>query len=304
MNSASNRTTLDATPPVTDARRRMLISLAHPDDESFGLGGLLAHYASQGVAMSLICSTNGDVGTVDDDFLEGFESIGELRLHELTCAAETLGIKEVITYGYRDSGMVGSPDNDHPRALVQADVEQITGRVVREIRRIRPQVIITFDPYGGYGHPDHIFMHKITTRAFHEAADPERYPAHLDEGLEPYRPAKLYYTGFPRLPLRLMVWTARLQGQDPRHMGRNGDMDLQAALDNVQPIHARINVGRYQRVWDDAAECHASQQNPRQSNSLLTRIQRWIFRHQDLTRAYPPPQPGEPLEHDLFSGID
>lgn len=289
--------------PRTHSGHRMLISFAHPDDESFGMGGAIALYAQRGVAISLICSTNGDVGTVDAEFMEGFDTIGELRLHELACAAEMLGIEELITFGYRDSGMMGTPDNEHPDCLWQADPDYVTGRIVREIRRIRPQVVVTFDPFGGYGHPDHIYMHRATTRAFHAAGDPAQYPEHLAGGLDAYQPAKLYYSAFPRLPLRIMLLLARLHGEDPRHMGKNHDLDLQAALDNTLDTHARINVGAFQAVWDAAAECHASQQNPRKTNSLFDRAQRFVFRHQDFTRAWPEPQPGERLERDLFAGL-
>jgi mycothiol S-conjugate amidase len=279
---------------------RMLIAFAHPDDESFGMGGVIAFYVKYGVDVYLICSTNGDVGAVDAAHLEGFQSIADLRLHELNCAAETLGIKEVITFGYRDSGMMNTPENNHPDCLWQADEGVVAGRIVHEIRRIRPQIVVTFDPFGGYGHPDHMAMHRATTRAFHAAGDPAQYP---EDGLEPYRPAKLYYTAFPRRPLQLMVWTMRLRGEDPRHMGKNKDLDFQAALEHRLPAHARINVAPYRSVWDAAAGCHASQQNPRQTRSCLDSVQRLLFRHQDFTRAWPEPTPHERLERDLFQGV-
>ncbi len=281
----------------------MLLAFAHPDDESFGMGGTIAYYARRGVAISLICSTNGDVGSVDDEHMSGYDSVAALRLAELECAAGALGIQEVIPFGYRDSGMMGSPDNEHPDCLWQADEEVVVGRIVREIRRLRPQVVVTFDPYGGYGHPDHICMHRATTRAFHLAGDAGAYPEHVAEGLEPYSPARLYYTSFPRMPLRLLIWQMRLRGQDPHRVGKNGDLDLQAALDNQLPTHARIAVGRYQAAWDTAAGCHASQQNLRQSRSPAEIISRLLFRHQDFTRAWPEPVRGERRERDLFAGI-
>jgi LmbE family N-acetylglucosaminyl deacetylase len=290
----------DTQPPVSSAR--MLISLAHPDDEAFGMGGAIAKYAERGVRVTLICSTNGDAGSVDPELLVGYDSIGELRLDELRCAAETLGIDEVITYGYRDSGMMGTPDNDHPDSLWQADEDVVVGRIIHDVRRVRPQVVVTFDPFGGYGHPDHIFMHRATTRAFYEAGDPLRFPEHLADGLEPYQPAKLYYMAYPRLPLRIVLWLARLRGEDPRRMGRNHDLDLQTALDRQLPTHARINVGRYQGVWDRAAGCHASQGNPRDTRSVFDSLRRVIFRHQDFTRVHPAPN-GQRPERDLFAGI-
>lgn len=282
---------------------RMLVAFAHPDDEAFGMGGAIAYYSDRGVQISLICATNGDVGTVPPEYLSGYSSIGELRLDELRCAARALGIREVITFGYRDSGMMGTPENEHPQCLYRADRAELIGRIVREIRRLRPHVVVTFDPFGGYGHPDHITMHQATVSAFHAAGDPAQYPEHLAEGLAPWQPAKLYYTAFPRLPLQVMILLARLRGQDPRHMGRNRDLDLQAALEHMLPAHARINVARYQGPWDAAAACHASQQNPRETGSLFDRLRRVIFRHQDFTRAYPVPGARAPLERDLFEGV-
>lgn len=281
----------------------MLLAFAHPDDESFGMGGAIARYARQGVEIALICSTNGDVGTVAPERMNGYKSVAELRLAELRCAAATLGIKEVITYGYCDSGMMGSPDNANPACLWQADRAAVEARIVADIRRIRPHVVVTFDPYGGYGHPDHILMHEVTTSAFFKAGDPECYPDQLGNGLEPYQPAKLYYSTFPRLPLQMMVLMARLRGQDPRRLGVNQDLNLQAALDHTMPAHARIDVSAYQEIWDAASACHASQANPRQESGLLAAVRRLIFRDLEFTRAWPEPGPNDPIERDLFEGL-
>jgi len=283
--------------------RRMLLAFAHPDDESFGMGGTIAYYAEQGVAITLVCSTNGDVGTVDDSYLANHQSVAEIRLAELACAAETLGIKEVITYGYRDSGMMGAPENNHPDSLWQADEDVVVGRLVRDIRRVRPQVVVTFDPFGAYGHPDHIYMHRATTRAFFAAGDPAQYPEQIAEGLAAYQPAKLYYTLFPRLWLRLQIWDLRLHGRDPHRVGRNQDLDLAAVLEHQLPAHARIQVDGYRRPWAQAARCHASQENPRDSLPILERIVALLNRHQEFTRAYPPPGPHEKREHDLFADV-
>lgn len=285
----------------THGGRRMLISFAHPDDESFGMGGAIAMYAQRGVEVTLICSTNGDVGSVDPEFMQGFDTVGELRLHELRCAAETLGIKEVVTFGYRDSGMMGSPDNAHPNALWQADEDVVTEKIVRVIRRVQPHVVVTFDAYGGYGHPDHIYMHRATTRAFHAAGDPAQFPAQLAEGLQPYRPGKLYYNVFPLWALRLRLVTLRLQGEDPRRLGKNKDLDFIAVLEHRQPTHARIKVSsQYRNAGDTAAGCHASQLNPRLNNTWFDRLSRVIFRHQDFSRAWPEANSHTPREHDLF----
>ncbi len=282
----------------------MLVSYAHPDDETFGLGGTIARYVDAGVEVHLICATNGDEGTVDPDFLEGYDSIGAMRLAELRCAAEKLGIKQVYTFGYRDSGMMGSPNNHHPDALWQADQDVLVGRVVEVVRRVRPQVVITFDPYGGYGHPDHIAMHRATLRAFHEAGNAESYPEQIANGLQPHRPQKLYYPIFPRTSIRMGVWLARLRGQDPRRMGKNQDMDFLAVLESTLPTHARLDLRAYYDAWQDAAGCHASQMGPRQMFPLPRTIERLVFGWQSFYRAWPEAQNGSPVERDLFAGID
>src|SRR3954454_20692509 len=100
--------------------KRLLVCFPHPDDESFGSGSLFAKYAAEGVECTLICATNGDVGAMSADLLQKHGSAGAARLAELRCATDIIGFKEVITFGYRDSGMVNSPDNMHPDSLWQA----------------------------------------------------------------------------------------------------------------------------------------------------------------------------------------
>src|SRR3990172_10089795 len=182
---------------MTTNPKRLLAVLAHPDDETFGTGGTLALYARLGVEVHLVCATAGEVGEAPPD-LKGFASVGEMRKSELRCAAQTLGLTQVHFLGYRDSGMPGSPDNLHPQALAAAPLEKVAREVAALIRRIRPQVVITFDPIGGYRHPDHIAIHNATVLAFEAAGDAARFPASLPA----YRPARLYFHTFQRPWLR------------------------------------------------------------------------------------------------------
>ena len=138
------------------SNRRLLIAVAHPDDESFGYGGLITRYISEGVDVYAIVSTDGGAGTVAPEFLNGYNSVSELRLAELDCAAEKLGFKKVFKFGYKDSGMMGSETSKDPACSWQAPREELARKVVEVIREIQPQVIVTFNKYGGYGHPDHI----------------------------------------------------------------------------------------------------------------------------------------------------
>ncbi|MBE9479005.1 MAG: PIG-L family deacetylase, partial [Chloroflexi bacterium] len=126
--------------------KRLLAVLAHPDDESFGPGGTLALYAQEGVEVHLICATRGDVGAIPPEMQLNAEETARMRLDELRCAAAQLGLTEVHILGYRDSGMPGSSDNNHPEALAAAPVAEVAVKVADLMRQIHPQVVITHDP--------------------------------------------------------------------------------------------------------------------------------------------------------------
>lgn len=279
--------------------QRLLASLAHPDDESFGPGGTLALYARQEAEVHLLCATNGDVGTVEPELMRGFQSIAELRLAELECAGKALGLTEIHPLGYRDSGMPGTADNDHPRALAAAPLDEVEERVVRVIRQVRPQVIITFDPIGGYHHPDHIRIHEATKLAFHSAANPERFP----EAGQPHQAEKLYYHTFSRRWLRWIVRAMPLLGMDPGRWGRNNDIDLTALVEHEYPVHATIDVRPVMQAKNEATACHRSQTEEDGSPGfLLTWLRRLGMGSETFTRAYPASLNGR-MENDLFDGI-
>jgi LmbE family N-acetylglucosaminyl deacetylase len=177
-----------------NATPTLLFTLAHPDDECFGTGGTIAHYAAQGVHVALVCATRGEVGEISDPSLATPETLPQVREAELRCAAAALGINELIFLDYRDSGMAGTPENQHPAAFMNIPAAEVVPRLVGLIRRLRPQAIVTFEPHGGYGHPDHIAIHHHTVAAFHAAGDPTLYP---DQGA-PWQPDRLFYTVVPR----------------------------------------------------------------------------------------------------------
>src|SRR5512138_3964228 len=191
--------------------KTILAVLAHPDDESFGLGGTLALYAQKGYDTYLICATRGEVGTVDPEHLNGFKDTAELRTAELERAAKILGLKDVFFLGYRDSGMPGTEDNKHPNAQINHPVEEVAGKVVKYIRELKPDIVLTFDPIGGYKHPDHIHIHRATVLAFEKAADPTFHP----EAGRPFQPRGLYFQTLSRQMLRFGVALLRFAGRDP-----------------------------------------------------------------------------------------
>lgn len=280
-------------------KRTLLAVLAHPDDESFGMGGTLALYARRGVAVHLICGTQGEAGTVSPEMMEGHESIAELRLSELNCAVQTLGIQELHMLGYRDSGMAGTEDNHRPGALAAAPLEEVVEKVTGLIRSIRPQVVVTFDPVGGYHHPDHIKIHQATLEAFHAAPDPLRFP---DQG-ETFQPEKLYYHTFPRRAVRFAVKVLPLLGRDPHRFGRNQDIDLTELANDSFPVHARIDIGSVRDVKEQAGACHVSQQSFGDTRwPIISSLMRLAGRKEGFMRAYPPAN-GRTKEKDLFEGL-
>jgi LmbE family N-acetylglucosaminyl deacetylase len=274
----------------------ILSVLAHPDDESFGMGGTLALYAHKGFDVYLVCATRGEVGTVDAEYLQGFSSIADLRESELRCAAQHLGLKNVFFLDYRDSGMPGSPDNKHPNAQVAYTVDEVAGRIVKYIRDLKPDVVLTFDPIGGYRHPDHIHVHQATVMAFEKADDDAFHP----EAGKPYKPQALYYHVFPHKLLRLATRVMPFFGVNPRKFGRNKDVDLIALVEFDFPVHARIHIASVSQIKAEAGACHASQGGIQMRRGLMGFVSRALGEHEDYMRAFPPVNGKHQVAHDLF----
>lgn len=287
---------------MTNSQPKTLVAiLAHPDDESFGMGGTLALYAQRGFKVYYICMTGGESGTVEPHFLEKYSSIAELRYNELKCASEKLGLTSFIMAGYRDSGMPGTPDNAHPDALVNQPMEQVAARMVHFIRDLRPQVIVTHDPIGGYKHPDHIATYHAVLRAFQTAGDTNAYP---DEPLPPFNPQKLYYQTIPKRLMKVFARLMPLFGQNPRQFGRNKDVDILALIEEGDfPIHARIDYSTVAAIRDAASACHASQlSGGPPSRGPVSWLFRLLRQKDTYMRAFPKAVNGL-QEQDLFEGI-
>ncbi len=281
--------------------QRLIFVGAHPDDESFGLGGTLAQYALAGAKVHYACATRGEVGGVAPELMVGHATVGDLRWSEMLCAAKALGLTDVIHLGYRDSGMPGSPDNTAPGALAAAPLEEATERVVKVLRDLRPQVVITFDPIGGYKHPDHIAIHHAAVKAFHAAGDAAQYPA----AGPAYQPQKLYYLVFPKGMLKLAVRILPLFGRDPSKFGNNGDIDLRDLTSYDFPTHAQIGINAAAaRAKQAASECHRSQlEGGPAAHGLIGLLSRLAQQKESYMRAYPAFAAGEARENDLFAGV-
>jgi len=277
--------------------KTILAVLAHPDDESFGLGGTLALYARKGYNTYYVCATRGEAGTVDEEHMRGFSSTAEMRTDELMRAAKHLGLKDVFFLNYRDSGMPGTEENKHPDAQINHSIDEVAGRVVGYIRELKPEVVLTFDPIGGYKHPDHIHIHNATKLAFENADDASFHP---EAGL-PFKPRALYYQVFPRGILKLAVRLMPLFGKDPKKFGRNGDVNLLELAEVDFPIHVRVDIRPVMDIKRNASAQHASQGGAQVRRGWMALVAKILGEREEYMRAYPPVPDGKhKISNDLF----
>jgi len=279
--------------------KSILAVLAHPDDETFGLGGTLALYSKKGNEVYLVCATRGEVGAADPEFMVGYRDVAEMRTDELMRAAKILGLKDVFFLDYRDSGMPGTDPNKHPNALINHSIDEVAGRVVKYIRELEPDIVLTFDPIGGYKHPDHLHIQKAATLAFEMADEASFHP----EAGKPFKPLALYYQVFPRWFLKWATILMPLFGYNPRKWGRNKDIDLTNLIVDF-PIHVKLNIRSVAEIKRRASAQHASQGGGVSFRKGLFGFMNWLFGGQeDYMRAYPPVRGRFRKQRDLFDGV-
>ncbi|HEX9074976.1 MAG TPA: PIG-L family deacetylase [Anaerolineae bacterium] len=280
--------------------RSLLGVYGHPDDEQ-GVSGLMAKYAREDVNVTLVCGTRGEVGEIAPGVQVTQENLGHFREEELRCAAEKIGVQNLYFLDYRDSGMVGTADNDDPRCLWQANLFEVAEKVVRLVRRHKPQVIVTFDPNGGYGHPDHIKAHQAATVAYFVAGDPRIYPEQISqEGLQPWTPSKLYWGAFPKSRFAKLAEMAEKSGMEipppMREFLKRGLPD--------EVVTTRIPVSEFVELKLNALSCHASQLDPNNVwQKIPPEIRREGLKVETLIRAESRVTPSQVDETDLFQDI-
>lgn len=268
--------------------RRLLAVLAHPDDESLGVGGTLARYAAEGVETFLVTATRGESGRYQgvrpgEPNHPGAEALAQIRERELREAAHVLGVREVSLLGYGD------------QRLDRADPPEVIGRIAAELRRIRPDVVVTFGPDGAYGHPDHIAISQFATAALVAAADATFTDVH-DTG--PHRVSKLYYLAWSESMWRsyetaIGVMTSTVDGVQ-RHATRWPDWAVTTVIDTA---------ALWPTVWR-AISCHQSQVAAYQRLADLPAEQHeQLWGQQSFYRALSLVNGGRTREIDLFEGI-
>ena len=285
---------------------------AHPDDEASKGASTVAKYFREGVRTVLVCCTGGEEGDLQNPSLrepgqpfhgltpeQEKELLARVRPRELEESVGIIGFSSLHMLGYRDSGMAGTPPNEHPDCFHQADIDEATGRLVRIIRHEKPQVILTYnDDQRGYPHPDHLRVHDISVLAFERAGDPTWYPEHG----EPWQPLKMYYT----------LWAKeRVLAVHEALLAKNGESPFEESWLNRPSqdhrITTRLHLPEYLSARSGALRAHATQVDPSSA---------WWFGLDDdeLAKVYPwedwilakcpfDIDTEHVLEDDLFAGI-
>ncbi len=277
------------------ADRAILACYAHPDDEQ-GVTGTLLRYGRQGVRTGLLCATRGEAGEISDPALATPETLGVVREGELRRAAAKAEIGSLWFLDYRDSGMVGTDPNHDPRAFINADPMEAVGRIVRIVREFRPTLMLTFDPTGGYGHPDHLAINRWTTHAFHAAGDAAQYPA----AGPAWTPARLYYASIPRSAIKRML---EMVGRDnPNSPMRAMDPDKMGMTD--EDITHVIEVPELVDLKLESLLSHATQYSP---SSPFFQMPEPFIRAMRSKESFAfvagVPLPAEADRSDLFAGL-
>jgi mycothiol S-conjugate amidase len=288
-------------PRIAPYPLRLLTVHAHPDDESSKGASTVARYRAEGIPSTLVCCTGGEAGDILNpamDRPEVRDRLPEVRMEELAQATSIIGYDKVDLLGYHDSGMPDTPVNERPDNFWNAPLDEAVEKLVRIIRRDRPQVIVTYgDDQRHYQHPDHLKVHDITLPAFDRAADPAWY---ADAG-EPWQPLKLYYSEWSRtriLNLHAKYLELGLESPFSQWMER---MDEDAQPDRIT---TRVPIAEHYEVREKALLAHATQIDPNESFwfGLPTEVARDAHPYDDyvLARSL---VPTEVPEDDLFAGV-
>ena len=298
----------DVTSPTAD--RRLLLVHAHPDDETIGTGATMAKYAAEGAHVTLVTCTLGEEGEIvlDDHAhhaADRNDTLGEHRATELANAMLALGVTDHRLLGhpgkYRDSGMMGTPDNDDPACFWRADLLTAATDLVAVLREVRPQVLVTYDDFGGYGHPDHIQAHRVAMYGAMLAAAPSFRP---DLGAA-WDVAKIYWSAFPRSYIRAGIEALRAAGDTSGFAAMDPD-DIPFAVDDTLVTTVVDGEAHFERKMA-AMRAHATQISVEDgffalSNNLGSRALGTEFFRLVRGRAGGEPD-ADGRETDLFAGL-
>ena len=279
---------------------RLLALFAHPDDEAFPVGGALAAHAARGVEIRLVTATSGEEGEIRQDGAATRETLGSIRRVELSCAVQALGLAGHRVLGYRDSGMAGTDANKYPNSYINVPDEEMVEQLVEEIRSFRPQVVLTFEPGGLYGHPDHIAISRQATEAVRRSADASAFPRQLTNGLEPHAPERLFYSARPQ-GFR-MEWAQAL-----RDAGIDFPMPSSERAQEGTPakeINLQMDIDFHLERKMACILCHRTQVAADWPYHRVSReVALTVLGREYYIQALPKLAPGETINDDFFAGL-
>ncbi|OKJ77982.1 N-acetyl-1-D-myo-inositol-2-amino-2-deoxy-alpha-D-glucopyranoside deacetylase [Streptomyces sp. CB02460] len=288
--------------------RRLLLVHAHPDDESINNGATMARYAAEGALVTLVTCTLGEEGEIIPPALAHLaadrdDALGPYRSGELAAAMKELGVTDHRFLGgpgrYRDSGMMGAEQNRRPGAFWSADLDEAAGHLAGVIREVRPQVLVTYDPDGGYGHPDHIQAHRVATRAAELAADAAYRPG----SGAPHTVAKVYWNRVPRPVAEEGFAALRAEAPDAfPGIAEIGDVPGVVDDDRITTV---IDGTGYGEAKTAAMRAHATQIAVQGAYFALSNdLGQPVFttEYYELVSGTPGAPAGE-RERDLFAGV-
>ncbi|GAC1443276.1 MAG: mycothiol conjugate amidase Mca [Chloroflexota bacterium] len=265
---------------------------AHPDDEVFSTGGTIARYSAAGNRVVVVYSTNGEAGEIHHPELDPGEAhlrLGEIRRDEALAACRLLGVSDVFFLGFRDSGMKDTEENNHPEAFMNVPFEEAVSKLIDVMRQTKPDVVVTYDEDGGYGHPDHVNTNRVTVAAFERTSH------------ETWGPKKLYYAARSREGFRKYAGALSTLGLQIPWL--SGDFDFDSYGHPDAEITAHINITAQAPIKKRALAVHRTQIK---SDFFYLNIPDTVFREALATeyfkRMHPPHRDGE-QEEDLFEGL-
>jgi N-acetyl-1-D-myo-inositol-2-amino-2-deoxy-alpha-D-glucopyranoside deacetylase len=292
--------------------RRILLVHAHPDDETINNGATMARYVAEGASVTLLTCTLGEEGEILVPELEQLaadqaDQLGGYRIWELRAAMAALGVTDIRFLGgpgrYRDSGMMGTPANGKPRAFWNADLDEAAAHAVAVVREVKPQVVVTYDENGGYGHPDHIQAHRVAMAAVAAAADPAYRP---DLG-EPWTVGKVYWNCLPRSVLQQGIDAMKAAGDESFFGAVDSADELPFAVDD-DLVTAAVDGRAFATQKDAAMRSHPTQimvDGPFFALSNNLGLEVLGVEYYRLVRGERGPAGGAPngWEDDLFAGL-
>ncbi len=277
---------------MPQAQLTLMLIHAHPDDEVMGTGGVIHRYAQEGVSTVLVTCTGGELGDGPGGVKPGqpgHDEVGVrmMRRDELAASCAVLGVAHLETLGYLDSGMEGWPQNHRPGSLAGTPLATELPKVLDLVDRYRPQVVVSYDERGGYGHPDHIRAHQLALAAAEQSGIP----------------AKVYYTAMPKSLVRTAMTAAREAGVDLSDLPQiDFDPDNPPFGVDDHLITTRVDVSSDVSAKLEALRCHASQMDNAFMLNLPEAAVASFFGTEHFIRALDRSGAGIP-ESDLFAGL-